>query len=512
MNKVAGSHQIGQYLFTETNIDLGRRLPMLEYRRTDIDLSTRIDLGLEMLRPVQERGWGRATELAEQYNLSRTWLYKLGARAKAALEAGLQPGQAGRPLERKELVVDRDYLRRAIALMPLLTGSVRSIQTGLELLFDMRCSVGYISQTLREAGQAAKEQNGNWRLRLPVLGEADEIFVGRKPCLTVVDGRSFLVLNLQAAAGRDATHWGLTFLDLSERGIVFQDLAADGARGIRSGLRDAELSIPLRPDLFHLLREGKSVQNRLEKAAYKAMRLSERAQRAEREAQQPKSRRGRPLKCELSATEAAQKEDQALETHDDFCWLLSEIRQALEPIRADYSIQDPQQARGVLETALALLADLPGKKLALFVDKLHNHMDELLAPLVWLHERLAPWLRHLPPEMASWIVASRQHDHCQLADLPPQWHKTATAIWDALALFHRSSSLAEALHSWLRPYLSIHRGIPDWLLPLLQLFWNHHLFARGKRAGQSPLQLAGIVDAPSLARVFDHLLTVPVPP
>jgi len=229
---------------------------MLEYRRTDIDLSTRIALGLEMSRPVHERGWGRATELAEQHGLSRTWLYELGARTKAALEAALQPGQAGRPVERKELVVDRDYLRRAIALMPLLTGSVRSIQIGLDLLFDARRSIGYISQTLRDAGQAAKEQNGKVRLQLPVLGEADEIFVGRKPCLTVVDGRSFLALNLAAATGRDATHWGLTFLELEAQGVAFSDLAADGARGIQAGLREAELSVPLRPDLFHLLREG----------------------------------------------------------------------------------------------------------------------------------------------------------------------------------------------------------------------------------------------------------------
>jgi hypothetical protein len=74
-----------------------------------------------------------------------------------------------------------------------------------------------------------------------------------------------------------------------------------------------------------------------------------------------------------------------------------------------------------------------------------------------------------------------------------------------LGLFHRSSSLAESLHSWLRPYLQIHRGMPKWLLPLLQLFWNHHEFERGKRAGSSPLELAGVKDAPSLKRVLDQL-------
>jgi len=45
-----------------------------------------------------------------------------------------------------------------------------------------------------------------------------------------------------------------------------------------------------------------------------------------------------------------------------------------------------------------------------------------------------------------------------------------------------------------------------WLLPLLQLFWNHHAFTRGKRAGHSPLDLAGVEDVPSLAEVLGQLL------
>jgi hypothetical protein len=52
----------------------------------------------------------------------------------------------------------------------------------------------------------------------------------------------------------------------------------------------------------------------------------------------------------------------------------------------------------------------------------------------------------------------------------------------------------------------MHRGLPQWLLPLLQLFWNHHEFARGKRAGHSPVQLAGHAAAPSLAKMLAQLL------
>jgi hypothetical protein len=64
-------------------------------------------------------------------------------------------------------------------------------------------------------------------------------------------------------------------------------------------------------------------------------------------------------------------------------------------------------------------------------------------------------------------------------DVPERLRSVVRAAWDTLGLFHRSSSLAESLHSWLRPYLQIHRGMPGWLLPLLQLFWNHHMFERG---------------------------------
>jgi len=89
--------------------------------------------------------------------------------------------------------------------------------------------------------------------------------------------------------------------------------------------------------------------------------------------------------------------------------------------------------------------------------------------------------------------------------LPPAQQNLAVAFWNALSLFHRSSSLVESLHSWLRPYLQVHRGMPDWLLPLLQVVWNHHIFQRGKRHGKSPLELAGMEKSLDLFSLFDWL-------
>jgi hypothetical protein len=143
---------------------------------------------------------------------------------------------------------------------------------GCKLLLGTTRSVGYISQTLTAAGAQAEASNLSLRLPRPILGEADEIFSG---ATTVPHGgrrgARFLVVNLTPAASRDGTTWGVTYLNLTQRGICFQDLASDGGSGLLAGVREAHLAIPLRPDLFHLLREAGRLTQRLERAAYQAI-------------------------------------------------------------------------------------------------------------------------------------------------------------------------------------------------------------------------------------------------
>lgn len=263
---------------------------MPHYRITELDLSTRIEIGLEMLQEIPEREWGRATELAQKHSISRTLLYQLRDRAEEALTKALLPRKPGPKPEGQELTIDRGFIRLAVTVLSMLKGSVRDTQLGLELLFGVSRSVGYISETLQEIGATAADYNDSIRIPLPMLGELDEIFQGCTPCLTVVDGRSFVVLNLKAAERRDGTTWGVTLLDLQERGIQFHDLVSDGAKGIRSGVEEAELSVPLRPDLFHLIRDAHKITQRLERGAYGAIETAERARRAERERQAPKRR------------------------------------------------------------------------------------------------------------------------------------------------------------------------------------------------------------------------------
>jgi hypothetical protein len=106
---------------------------------------------------------------------------------------GLSPRTPGPQPQQESLMIDRAFIQRAITVMPMLKGTVRGTQQGLHPLFGIQRSVGYISQTLTAAGEQATAYNLSVTVPFPILGEADEIFQGRKPCLTPVDGRSLFL-------------------------------------------------------------------------------------------------------------------------------------------------------------------------------------------------------------------------------------------------------------------------------------------------------------------------------
>jgi hypothetical protein len=457
------------------------------------------------------RTWGELSQLARKYDVSRKFLYELCAQTEQALQSALAPKQAGRKPQSTQVVVDRAFLHRAmLVLATALPGTIRGIQLALELLFGRHCANGLLSETLQTYGKAAQQYNAQLTIPLPVLGEADEIFQGRRPCLTVVDGRSFLVLHLSAEQKRDATTWGLAFLDLQERGVQFHDIASDGALGIQAGVRDAELAVPLRSDLFHLIRKGHQITRHLEAKAYRAIETAELAHSIKQQAQEPKPRRGRPKSCKVSYAEAQRLESQAIERYDTWCWLFDELRQALEPFNARGEPTSSSEAHQTLETVAVLLKSMDVTRARSFARwQILGHLEELIAPLAWLEQTLLSYRANLDPDTEAFIVWAWQHRralHIDVDDLTDVPADVARAVWATLELFHRASSLAESLHSWLRPHLRAHRGMPNWLLPLLQLFWNHHTFQRGKRKGHSPIELAGVEQAHSWAEVLDLLI------
>lgn len=213
-------------------------------------------------------------------------MYEIGDLSRESNAQTLLPRPAGRPAECTVLTVDKELVNRAIVTLPLWKWTVRDVRLGLDLLPGITRSVGYISQTqTATTGKQAQASNLGLCIFLPILGGVDEIFQGRQTYLTVADGRSFLVVNLTPAKSRDGDTLELTLLELQKRGIRFNDLAGDEGRGLLAGVEEAALAVPLRLDLFYLLRGDHRLTQRTEKATYKAMEIAERARRAEWEAQ-----------------------------------------------------------------------------------------------------------------------------------------------------------------------------------------------------------------------------------
>ncbi|MBV7337182.1 hypothetical protein KFU94_54935 [Chloroflexi bacterium TSY] len=336
--------------------------------------------------------------------------------------------------------VDETFIRRTITVLPMLRGSVRDIQRGLGLLLGVERSVGFIQGTLAEVGELASAYNESMVPTLPVLGEADEIFCGDQPCLTVVDGASFALLNISAADARDETTWGLKFLELLERGITFDDLVTDGALGIQAGAKAAGMNAPHSYDLFHQMQNGTKITQRLEREMDQAMTDRDVAWQELDEQTAPARRPGRPRKCTVTLEVADQTVLTAVDLHENWTWLLRTVRQALEPISPTGQLVNTDAAQQTILAATQLMMEMNRDEIAHFATQLQQNLPTLLAPpsVAWNY----PWLpsartSHLstkPSSHTSGLIAmtinfplnSFSLPHCSLWLLPSGMHWIAS--------------------------------------------------------------------------------------
>lgn len=475
---------------------------MADYRIDQLDMSSRIEIGLKMMQGRTEREWGWVSDKATSMGVSRQTLYDIRDRVREAVEEAVKAQAPGPKPAAEPLEVDAAYVRWATMVLAMQKGSTRDIQWALELLFGVKRSVGFISDTLNAVGRKAADYNAQMRPGQPIQGEVDEVFQRMMPILTVVDGPTFLALNVSAEADRSGDTWTKTLTRLTEQGVVFRDVVSDDASGLRRGLRDAGLDAIWRMDLFHIVQDGHRISQKLEKAAYKVMRQVDRAQTYAAEQTADKRRVGRPRHAPKDTIETLeQQQTQSIAQVDLWMWLFSEVRFALEPVQGN-RLNDSATARDTLEAACALMVDLDHPDIMAFATHVLTHMDVLLTPLIELDCHVADWQATLDPEDESLIVWVCRCPDLTIEELPDPLQAAGRAYNRALTLLHRASSHVESFHSWLRPYLTIHRTLPNWLLPLAALFWNHHTFQRGKRAGNSPVELADLDDALSLHQVL----------
>lgn len=473
-----------------------------------ISLEERVEVG--MVAALGRGTYGLVTGLARQLGTSRKFVYGLAERSKLALAEAMKPSLPGpKPISRT-LLVDRQVLDRAIVTLAM-AGKVseRAISECLGQIYDLEPSLGYVSGVLSRASQAAGSLLDSLRLEMNGAQlEADELFACSRAHLLALEHSSMLILLLRQTRRCDEGAWSEALADITARGVRMRRLGSDGGKALGAAASKVE-GLEHQGDRFHALRQVGRVVRLLEKAAYAAIAREEELARKAL-GMNPAHPMGGYVHDR--ASEAQAQAEVRIGRYDAMRILKGWVAEALEAIEARSGrLRNRAECLADLYAATGLMRELGGdqiKRLAEYLDRsgpiLLAYADYLALPMGHLARELgAEGTRLLSRE---WLLGKRLRHSRKAEDRRAYlrarllallhyrdgYPKAREELFSLLDATVRGSSLAECVNSLLRPYAQLMRGLGERFLPLFQLYRNAHIFARGKRAGASPFQLAGI--------------------
>jgi len=231
-------------------------------RRPDLDPQTRIHI--VMLAWLYQGVYGKMTQIATYYQISRTFLYQLIFMANLQLETLFSD-------EKLLLQKDHRHLEQLLLLLRLEGKcSILSIASIVKALEYSPHSVGYLSQFFHSSGQALPST-----LSMPsqkfVFYLSDEIFAIHAPILVTIDARSTAILNIELASDRSADTWRAHFEALEEHHFSSLGMASDRGLGLVAGYQAACNMALWVADYFHAFRDLFEVLHQLERKAYTAI-------------------------------------------------------------------------------------------------------------------------------------------------------------------------------------------------------------------------------------------------
>jgi hypothetical protein len=472
---------------------------------------------------------GAVTRLARDQALSRQSLYRQahtvartldGAAQRAELEdLRRQRDQARQDLhdlqQRQRRLVDMtpDQLARFAATAQAEGVSLPVARCLLAVFLEQRApSVARLGRYARQAGERAS------RL-LAVLDEhsrplvrqaaADEIFVGRKPVLMVVEPESLCWQAGQLSERRDGATWAAEFARLPS----LEQVTRDGGTGLEKGLRQVNTTrqhaglpaVADQADHFHLLREGTRALRRLQGQTRRALEEAEKADAV-------LARINRQGTKRTGAATAAARRWRAAEAAMDR-WSAAE--QAWQRVRAGLGLFTPTGELNTPAQAAALVAEvlptLRGPEWAkvrrqlcrpevlTFLERTQARLDETVAaPGVPQLLVRAEGLRRRPEEThGEGPRAAAGRGLLLLAAVVlvtggEAVREVAVGVRQLLRQAWRASSLVEGINSVLRMQQARHRRLTQGLLDLKRVYWNTRVLRTGRRRGKSPYELLGV--------------------
>ena len=226
-------------------------------RRPDLDPPTRIHI--VMLAWLHQGVYGKMTQIANYYRISRTLLYQRLLAANLQLEGLFSD-------EKLLAQTDHQHLEQLLLLLRLEGKcSLLSLSSILKALQSRPDSLGYLSQFFHSAGQALPST-----LLMPskklVFYLSDEIFAIHAPILVTVDAQKHAILNIELASDRSAETWRAHFEALEHHHFFSLGMASDRGKGVVAGYQAACDMALWVADYFHEFRDLFEVQQSMRSA------------------------------------------------------------------------------------------------------------------------------------------------------------------------------------------------------------------------------------------------------
>jgi hypothetical protein len=468
-------------------------------RRPDLDPQTRIHI--VMLAWLHQGLYGKMTEIANSYRISRTFLYQLLLMATLQLETLFSD---------EKLLFQKDHRHlESLLLLLRLEGncSLLSIASILKALEYHPNSVGYLSQFFHSAGQTLPST-----LVIPskkvVFYLSDEIFAMHTPILVTIDARSTTILNIELASDRSADTWRAHFEALADHQFFSLGMASDRGLGLVAGYQAACDMALWVADYFHEFRDLFAVLHQLERKAYAAIGKEDDAAhkfaRAKSEANLAKR-----LHQYDTAHHAC---EQAMALYDQLAMLLHLLRETLQLCSPHGRLRTVANVRAELTLLFDMIAALNCPAITHTLKPLRTSLDDILVPFAQAETIHAELRAVVPPDALDFLVLAWHHDHrvYQSGAKPKRYHHKERDFWlacaegllgnefdplkarvfDKLDTIVRASSLVEMVNALIRPYLNSCKGqITQETLNLIMFYHNHRRYKSGKRQGKAPLEL-----------------------
>lgn len=477
-------------------------------RRTDLTNEIRLIIGANALYATLNGAWGTITNLADEYGISRTFVYSL---AKTLRDAGYFLFD-----ELTQCVDDLSLRVLSIQMMLSLRMEGQSSVSGTsEIMKRFECelsSLGSVSQTTSRIGRllptTVSLEDGMVQY---LVFASDEIFSKTTPILITADPGSSAILRIELADSRKADDWKNHFEGLFDNGVKAIYLVSDEGAGLCAGHAEAMNDVVRQSDTYHAIAHllGQWV-NRLETAAYKAIGLEHEREKRLNSAKSDRVQERRLNECiRISGVT-----EQAITLYDSFSYLYLCLLRELNVFDRNGYLRNRQQAEDALNVGFALIDELKHKKISEAVEKSRRTLSDLLHYFD-IAKKIINECKDLPISEScmrayclAWqwgkavrkakksarknIAQENERFYREFAESIHQKGSTniQKVIYAKLDKIVQSSAMVECINSIIRPYLNTCKNhISQELLNLIMFYHNHRRYRDGARKGKTPMEL-----------------------